>query len=290
MISGLVDYPSVRLGYSWQHHQQRFRRTPGTVFLYINVRVRVACGHGWTLNWVTSKISLLICTWSHQCTYVIQTKNTQAETKLNQCHEIQFGMRSLHCVAFGKKREKKGKGALKWRSLCARRVMLQPGGLKSSSEVSTHSFGSSFSWGARQSLAPFEPTPSFLSIALKLTSNSVFYTTSSLPRFFSAHLLSPLGKTRWTEWSFYLCFSLILQQVQRPLKAVLAASFGGAPLCFGPAPVTTVLKCGEEGLDGAGRPRQAARQVCICLGLRARELKGVRALTSCSLLNWEGVC
>lgn len=66
----------------------------------------MACGHGWTLNWVTSKISLLICTWSHQYTYVIQTKNTQAETKLNQCHEIQFGMRTLHCVAFGKKKKK----------------------------------------------------------------------------------------------------------------------------------------------------------------------------------------
>lgn len=66
--------------------------------------------------------------------YVIQTKNTQAETTLNQCHEIQFGMRTLHCVASEK--EKQRKRALKWCSLCERRVMLQPGGLKSSSKVS----------------------------------------------------------------------------------------------------------------------------------------------------------
>lgn len=65
--------------------------------------------------------------------YVIQTKNTQAETTLNQRHEIQFGMRTLHCVASEKKKRKR---ALKRCSLCERRVMLQPGGLKSSSKVS----------------------------------------------------------------------------------------------------------------------------------------------------------
>lgn len=107
-----------------------------------------ACGCGWTLNWATSKIRLLICAWSHQHTYVIQTKNTQAETTLNQCHEIQFGMRTLHCVASEKKKIEKG--ALKWFSLCAQRVMLQPGGLKSSSKVSTCEF-----------LAPFELIPLF---------------------------------------------------------------------------------------------------------------------------------
>lgn len=55
--------------------------------------------------------------------YVIQTKNTQAETTLNQRHEIQFGMRTLHCVASEKKKRKR---ALKRCSLCERRVMLQP--------------------------------------------------------------------------------------------------------------------------------------------------------------------
>lgn len=59
----------------------------------------------------------------------------------------------------------------------------------------------------------------------------------------------------------FLDFPLILEHLQRPLHGELAASFGGAPLSFGPAPVTTVLKCGEEGLDGVGRPQQAVRRV-----------------------------
>lgn len=84
------------------------------------------CDYGCTLNWATGWVRLLICTWSHRHTYVIQTKNTQAEPTMNQCHEIQFGMRTLHCVAREKKKRKR---ALKWCSLCERRVMLQPGGL-----------------------------------------------------------------------------------------------------------------------------------------------------------------
>lgn len=59
----------------------------------------------------------------------------------------------------------------------------------------------------------------------------------------------------------FLYFPLILEHLQRPLHGELAASFGGAPLSFGPAPVTAVLKCGKEGLDGVGRPQQAVRCV-----------------------------
>lgn len=164
--------------------------------------VRLNC----TLNWATGRVRLLICTWSHWHTYVIQAKNTQAQTTLNQCHEIQFGMRTLYCVANEKK--KKRKRALKWCSLCERRVILQPCGLKSSSKVSTCGF--SFSREARQFLASFEPFQSFLSIPLKLTSNSVYNTISS-PFFTSlqpTYSCLNLGKTRWNEWSFFLYFPL----------------------------------------------------------------------------------